>query len=280
MSRRVLLMRSIFTPLYVLAWGLAGCATSVEGNPTPVSGEPGGAEDLGGSADGDGLGGSCEEGSCSVYEQCGCGPGQACDLDGAALAEGGTECRDVASPGQTQSACSKADQCAAGYSCLGDPGQCRKLCNEDRDCGVGYCIVAVVFENDQGELEDVPNATACTVQCRAESARESGCPIGMGCRFYPIESQGGGETVHVTDCAAAGTGGDTADCGAGGDDDCLPGFACLTITYDDDSEADECRQICTFPPGGDETAGVCGAGTCHRFAVPAIVGDVEYGACY
>jgi hypothetical protein len=281
MAAAILRATSVFALLCGLATGLAGCSTSVEGDPTPVGGEPGGGGDLG-ATDGDGLSGSCEEGSCSVYEQCGCEAGQACDLDGADLAAGGTECRDVASPGQTESNCDTPDQCAAGYSCLGEPGQCRKMCDEDRDCGVGHCIVAVVFEADSGELETVPGANACTKQCDAERATGSGCPRDpiMGCRFYPYDEEGTGEQGYYTDCTPAGVGGDGADCSANSDDDCAPGFGCFVISYDDDTEKDECRQNCAFPAGSDAAAGVCGAGTCHPFDPPALVGDVEYGVCF
>ncbi|HTE51962.1 MAG TPA: hypothetical protein VK698_14005 [Kofleriaceae bacterium] len=284
MVDRVMRAISVFALLHALAAGLAGCSTSVEGNPTPVGGEAGDGEgDLGPGTDGDGLGGDadCSDGFCSVYEQCGCDPGQACDLDGAALDTGATECREVSSPGQTQSNCEDETQCAAGYSCLGEPGQCRKMCDEDRDCGIGRCIVEVVFENDSGELEAVPNANACTKQCRADSAGQSGCPgdPALGCRFYSYDDEDGA-SVHYTDCTTTGAGGDAADCSAASDSDCQPGFGCFVITYDDDTQADECRQICAVSIDGVAQSNQCAVGTCHGFDPAALVSGTEYGACF
>jgi hypothetical protein len=284
MTGRGMSVLSIFAMLQLVAAGLAGCSTSVEGNPTPVGGEPGGGEDVNTPGGGeDPLAGNCAEGTCSVYDQCGCDPGQACDLDGAALDSGGTECREVSSPGQTQSNCDSPDQCAAGYSCLGDPGQCRKLCDEDGDCGTGRCIVQVVFENDAGDLEDVPDASACTKSCDPTSAEASGCPSdpAMGCRYYSYDPDGSGEEIHYTDCTPAGLGGDAADCSANDDGDCAPGYSCFVITFDDDTTADQCRQQCIYRIGNVLQEGQCAVGTCHNFEdSPARIDDVEYGVCF
>ena len=247
--------------LLALAAGVAGCATSVEGNPTPVGGERGDGVS-GGEGNGPPVGGgNCEDGGCDVYQQCGCAPDQACDLDGSSLATGATECREVASPGQTESNCEAADQCAAGYSCLGDPGQCRKMCDEDADCGSGRCVVQVIFENDAGEYEDVPNALACTKPCVPQSPFDSGCPRdpAMGCRVYTQDPDG--------------TFGN-------GDGDCVSGFGCYVITYEDDTEFNECRQICVVSIGGVAQTGGCGTGTCNAFNPPSLIGDVEYGVCF
>lgn len=281
MVARSLRMLSAIALLHALATGLAGCTTSVEGNPTPVGGEPGDGEGdvVPGGNNGDAE--NCDNGGCSVYEQCGCGPNQACDLDGANLQSGATECRAVSSPGQTASNCDEETQCAAGYSCLGEPGQCRKMCDEDRDCGVGRCIVQVVFENDAGDLEPVPEANACTKQCEASAAADSGCPRepALGCRFYSYEDEAD-ETVHYTDCTPSGAGGDEASCAEGGDDDCLPGFGCYVITYDDDTTQDECRQICAVSVDGVAQINQCAVGTCNAFDPGAVVGGTEYGVCF
>lgn len=293
MVERVTRAICILALFQAMAALVAGCSTSIGDAPTPVGGEPPGGEpgtggtgggDDGGDDDG-GTGGACVGDPCDLYEQCGCEPGQACDLDGASLANGATKCRDVSTPGQTQSNCDSEDQCAAGYSCLGDPGQCRKVCDEDTDCGDGYCIVQVVFENDQGQFEDVPDANACSKPCNADSADDSGCPgnPAMGCRFYshdPDGAAGSGDEIDYTDCTAAGAGGDTVDCTAGGDADCATGFGCFVITYTDDTEHNECREICAVSIGGIEGAGQCAIGTCHGFTQPAVIGEVEYGVCF
>lgn len=271
--------------LLALAAGVAGCATSVEGNPTPVGGERGDGVS-GGQEDGPPVGGgNCEDGTCDVYQQCGCAPDQACDLDGSSLATGATECREVASPGQTESNCDAADQCAAGYSCLGVPGQCRKMCDEDADCGSGRCVVQVIFENDSGGYEDVPNALACTKPCVPNSPFDSGCPRdpAMGCRVFtqdPDGNFGNGDEFDYTDCTQSGAGGDTFDCTELGDANCVSGFGCYVITYEDDTEFNECRQICVVSVAGVAQENGCGSGSCNGFNPPSLVGDTEYGVCF
>jgi hypothetical protein len=291
MAGRVTRALCISAVFQLVAGGVAGCKTSIGDAPTPAGADPGVGDEggdgpVGGDDEGgDGVGGACAGEPCDLYEQCGCDPGQACDLDGAELATGGTICRAVSSPGQTQSNCSSEDQCAAGYSCLGNPGQCRKVCDEDGDCGAGHCVVRVVFENDQGEFEDVPDARACSKPCTAGVAEGNGCPADpvMGCRVYSYDPDGAadsGDEFDDTDCTAAGTGGDAADCSAGGDDDCLPGFGCYVITYTDDTQQYECRQICVVSIDGVEQTGQCAVGTCNGFADPSTVGDTEYGVCF
>lgn len=294
MAWRVTRAMWIFALSGALVGAVAGCSASVGGAESP-EGDDGTVEegddgdDGGGDGGGDGGDGvdNCAAEPCDLYEQCGCGAGQACDLDGAALATGGTECRGVTAPGQTQSNCSTDEECAAGYSCLGVPGQCRKFCDEDPDCGVGHCIIQIVYENEAGDLVDVPNGTACTKPCKAESATGSGCPSNpvMGCRFYSIDPNGtpdSGDEYHYTDCnkAAATGGGDAADCSANGDSDCTAGFGCFVITYTDDTTKNECRQICSFNVSGAEGPRDCNVGTCHNFGTPALVGDTEYGVCF
>lgn len=273
--------------LHGVAGTVAGCATSVEGHPTPVGGEPGQGDGI----DEDGTGGApaggggCSDGSCDVYQQCGCAPGEACDLDVSALDVGATECRPVTAPGQTAANCEANEECAAGYTCLGSPGQCRKMCDEDGDCGSGRCVVQVIFENDQGELEDVPNAHACTKPCVPDSALDSGCPRdpAMGCRVYtddPDGSAGTGDEYDYTDCTLSGSGVNGFDCSVNDDADCASGFGCYVITYDDDTEASECRQICAVKVGGVLQQNQCGTGTCHGFDPASVIGDVEYGVCF
>src|SRR5262245_19993460 len=92
-----------------VATGLAGCKTTIGDGPTPSGAGPSGDDGPTGPGLGDDSGddgdGVCAGDPCDVYEQCGCQGGEACDLDGSALAEGATKCRGVASPGQTQSNC-------------------------------------------------------------------------------------------------------------------------------------------------------------------------------
>ena len=286
MLLRVRRQLCILAMLHFMAAAVAGCSTSIGDAPSPGDADDGPGEGDGDEGDGgDGIPGDiCAGDPCDIYEQCGCGPGEACDLDGAALATGGTVCRAVATPGQTQSNCDADDQCAAGYSCLGNPGQCRKMCDEDRDCGDGHCIVDVVFRNDQDEFVDVPDARACSKPCKADSLTESGCPTdpAMGCRVYSNDPDGveaSGDEYDYTDCTSAGTGGDAVLCTENGDAECKPGFGCYSIRYTDDTVQDECRQICVVSVGGVPRTTGCAIGTCNGFATPSVIGNIEFGVC-
>jgi hypothetical protein len=268
----------------LVAGPVAGCTTSVEGNPSALSGERGSGDATGDEGGAPAGGGGCGGDSCDVYQQCGCEPGQACDLDGADLDSGATVCRAVTSPGQTESNCNVAEDCAAGYSCLGYPGQCRKMCDEDSDCGSGRCVVQVIFQNDQHQYQDVPNARACTKPCAAESPAESGCPRdpAMGCRVYTDDPDGAadsGDEYDYTDCTPAGSGGDGFDCSTGDDADCAPGYGCYVISYDDGTAGTECRRFCVVSAAGVAEQDGCGELACTPFSTPSLVGDIEYGLC-
>jgi len=277
LPRGVALLASV-----LLANPVAGCSASAG---DPSGGPDGGkADDPGGGGDDDvGGGGSCDDQPCDLYDQCGCESGQACDLDNDALAEGATICRGVTAQGMSTSSCDADEECAGGYGCFGDPGQCRKYCEGDGDCGNGYCSIPISYDAGGGEYEEVPGAHVCTKACKADSAGGSGCPPDRACDFYWEDPNGdGGEDEYwYTDCRPTGAGGDAADCSEGGNDDCLAGFGCFIISYDDGSERNQCRQICVWTVAGAEGDRSCAAGTCNQLGDGGIVvGDTEYGACF
>ncbi|HLU67158.1 MAG TPA: hypothetical protein VKZ63_12830 [Kofleriaceae bacterium] len=270
---------------------VAGCAASAGDGSSqgPIDpGEAGGGNGGGGDGGGGtgGSGAACPGEPCDLYNQCGCSAGEACDLDNSQLATGATECRPIEAGGQSQSNCTRDEQCAAGYGCFGNPGQCRKFCEGDRDCGRGYCMIQIVYDAGGGDWQPVPDATVCTKSCKPESATGSGCPQDpqLGCGFGyrdPNGQPGSGDEFWYTDCRPVGSGGDAADCSANGDADCLPGFGCFPITYTDDSVRDECRQICVWAVGGVEGEQACAVGTCHQFGGGGLfIGDTEYGLCF
>ena len=280
-----------FVHMALLATLVAGCAAGA-GDGEPDDSEevpaPGGGDDDGGTGgSGDGT---CSNEPCDLYDQCGCDAGQACDLDGASLSTGATECRPVHQAGQSQANCSRDEECAAGYGCFGNPGQCRRYCERDGDCGLGHCLIEIVYDAGGGDLQPVPDAMVCTKACKPESSTGSGCPQDpqMACNVSYRDPNGqadSGDEFWYTDCRAAGAGGDGADCSANGDRDCQAGFGCFQVTYSNESgevvrEADECLQICVWEVAGQPGGRACATGTCTEFPDPGvIVGDTEYGAC-
>jgi len=285
------------TFLAALAAALAGAslaAACATGTPPEGGGDGGGGgggpdaatpADAAPQADAD----TCEADPCSLLEQCGCGATQVCDLDGAALATGGTECRDVTAPGTDLASCASSTECAGGYVCLGSPGQCRRYCDSaggEPSCDEGgHCILQVVYDPGGGALEPVPGAVTCTKPCAPEKASDNGCPSDpqFGCRFFrydPDQTPDSGDEIHVTDCAGApapGTAGNEAACEFSSD--CAPGYACVTFSGGDNPRT-VCKQTCVYAVGGVAGPRGCAAGTCQQYAEPRpIVGTTEYGRC-
>jgi hypothetical protein len=259
----------VFAALAGLGTAVTACSGRIVGEATPDAG--GAADDL--EQEGED---SCEAEPCEIDSQCGCAAGEACDLDPDALATAGTVCRAADPDGLSDSRCTGDDECAVGYGCFGSPGQCRKYCTGDGDCGTGLCLIQIVYDAGGGEMEDVPGAVVCSKPCKPESADGSGCPDGLGCFFYHRDS---GDQPWYTDCRAAGGGRHGADCSAGGDSDCAPGYNCLLISFSDGTERDECRQTCVWMSGGEPGGRDCEGGrTCNQLN-DVVVGDNEYGSC-
>ncbi len=213
---------------------------------------------------------NCPKQPCDLYAQCGCQTGWACDLDGANLATGATQCRAVSTQGTETASCSANEACAIGYTCLGSPGHCYRYCENDAACasnGPGaLCLLQITY----GGGTSVPGATACTKSCDPTStAQPSGCPTGMACRLYvddPDGNFGSGDERFLTDCDSkpATGGGDGTTCSSSSD--CAAGYSCL---------GSACTQTCVYG------SGTCAGGRiCTRYAAPQpVVGGVEYGYC-
>lgn len=273
----------------LMATGLAGCAGSVgDGDSTEDDGgkedDPDGDGGGGGGDDGGGGGVTCPGEPCDLYDQCGCEAGQACDLDAEAFATGGTMCRAVTTPGQSQADCSTDDECAAGYGCFGDPGQCRRYCEGDGDCGGGHCMIEVIYDaSGGGDWQSVPDAALCTKSCKPESPA-GGCPAERACDFYmedPNDTPASGDEFWYTDCRPAGDGGNAASCEADGNDSCQSGMGCFSMTYSEADIREECRQICIWTVNGEPGDRSCGTGTCHEIGGDGVViAGTEYGVCF
>jgi hypothetical protein len=251
---------------------VAGCAASIGSE-----GDGPDAGPLGGDDGKDDSAAMCSADPCDLFDQCGCEPGDACDLDPSAFATGGALCRDANPRGDGSATCQRDTDCAVGFSCLGNPGQCRRLCENAGDCGGNRCAIQIVYNTGDG-YADVPGARACTKRCKLEAGAGSGCPDTpwICCRLY------GDDDGFYTDCTAAARtgGGDAASCETGGTSACAPGFDCVLMRYTDDTQRRECRQMCIVSISGQPSASSCGVGTCRARSTPVRIGDIEYGLCY
>ena len=297
MARQLRHVRWIIALLALVATPVAGCSAGIGGGETPDAGPPDPGTTGGGG--GGGGGSACGTDPCDLYRQCGCAAGQACTLDPGNYDTAGTQCREITDNGQSNANCSRAEECAAGYDCLGSPGQCRRYCKSDGECGPGaHCLYQIVYDDGSGTSQDVPSTKACTKACKPESTAGLGCPQDpqMACRYYYSDPNGtpdSGDEFYYTDCTAAGAGGDKASCEANGDSDCKPGYGCFTIIYctpdangdctpGTETNKNECRQICVWSVGGKDGARTCDTDgtTCHEDAGQAAVGDIAYGICF
>ncbi len=214
---------------------------------------------------------TCPGDPCQIAPQCGC-TGQACDLDGADLANGGTSCRNVTVPGTELSSCASSTSCASGFVCLG--GQCRAYCNGETPCDNGQCLVQPVFDSGGGVFVDIPGVSACSKNCSPEQSTNNGCPSSpqFGChlvRHNPDGIADNGDEFFYSDCRTTpATGGGNGAACPGGNPDCQAGFECVVI-----SAMQVCKQLCIVP------GGTCAQGTCSALIDPAVISGVEYGVC-
>jgi hypothetical protein len=261
----------------------SGTAIDAEsGDDDSGTGDSGGGGDIDGAPgaidaaviDGQGLGGidastpadasTCPTSPCDLVQQCGCGPTQACDIDGSDLI--GTACRGVTVAGDENDTCTAASQCGAGYVCVGDAAgeSCKAYCASTTDCASprGQCVIQLT--NQTGAPID--GAVVCSSNCDPANASNPLCPSGWSCDIFTATFQ---SVDHdIADCRVVGTMTQGQACSA--TSACQAGLTCVN-----NGTSDVCGKICRRPAGTECTGGT----TCYGFQTPFVVGTQEYGVC-
>jgi hypothetical protein len=211
----------------------------------------------------------CSTQPCSILPQCGCGTGNACDIDSSD--NKGTACRAVNTPGTETAACNTIYQCDKGFVCLGGSAfaSCKKYCSSDADCGTprGACVIDITAGGQP--VMGIPSV--CSSNCEPTATNSPECPSTYKCGLFTASHNG--TSVKIADCSPAGTGTQGASCASGtmgADNLCAKGYLCSTVTSD---TAFKCRRIC------QKAASNCGAATCLSFNPPFTIGGTEYGIC-
>jgi hypothetical protein len=184
---------------------------------------------------------------CQVVDQCGC-PGGACDLQ-----TGAPACRP-AGAGVEGTPCDELDDCAAGFSCLGNAQSraCHRFCADDGDCQGrgGLCDLTIT-----GQAQKI-----CSTDCNPLSS--TGCPPAFACHV----SLNPNTDRTFTNCHRAGTGVEFQNCAVL--EDCAAGLVCVQFAVP------RCYRACLMGAGG------CGNGTtCRRVGDGQFIGGDEYGIC-
>lgn len=200
----------------------------------------------------------CPTDPCDLHDQCGCGEGEACDID---LDDNELNtCREVTASGSHADSCEEDGRtgCRPGFVCIAsEPSFCRSYCEANADCPGegGHCIRSVGGRGDN----------QCTFHCNAAEEGGGGrCPDGReACQFYRQDEN----ADWYTDCYEPGTGGHAATCE--NDLDCRAAHRCLIF-----GEDRECREICVIGEGGCAEGRNC----CPHPSEPRI-GTREYGIC-
>ena len=199
-----------------------------------------------------------EEESCKLLPQSGCAtPTPACDL--AAADDGTLACRAVSANGSTDSRCSSATACLAGYTCLGDLGvdsACYRFCGSDADCfGPGGRCVFTLTDGSGAAIDAKVCSNSCTL------ITQTGCPTGLGCVGFNATTG-----ADYTDCQLMGTKPDGAICSA--TQECRNGSVCVQF-----GGTATCASYCRDQLDCFTTQ------QCRAFASPLIIGATTYGFC-
>ncbi len=248
----------------------AGSDTGGSGGSDAASGGTGGIGATGGSdAATGGSGGSgagpCTppvSGTCDTFPQCGCNPGERCDV---VNTTGETGCVGDGTV-EPFKACAAGTPCKAGSACVGNV--CKPFCSVKTDCSGGNCIQ--VLSDPGGQGTPIPGFMVCTAACSLVNPVAI-CGTQAGC--YPDT-----ETPTGTDCGSAGVGTGPGTCtGTGGQANptsCAPGFACVAGAQ---AGAWDCRKWCRIGFSTDCPGGA----SCSAFAPPnsLFIDGIEHGVC-
>jgi hypothetical protein len=214
----------------------------------------------------------CAKEPCSILPQCGCEDTPAtpaCDLDLDRLSTGDTACRAVRTPGDDSDACTRPNQCAAGFVCT---TRCERYCDDDDDCPGpgGLCYLPLL----DGTGQPIPGVKLCTTDCDPSVVANPTCPAGWACHLYRAIDA---DVDYLTNCAPPpATGGQLGDPCAG-ESGCGPGLECFN---DGGGGGSTCHANCRCP-GGDCTLATCpaGTGTCRVVSPPWMIGPDSYSIC-
>lgn len=186
--------------------------------------------------------------ACGVSPQCGCEPGQTCDV---VSVNGSVRCVRA---GETPMGhpCGSTADCAVGMTCVF--GTCHAYCSDPGQAcsqpGTGACVQVVTTDGD-----DIPNFAVCRVACEPHDPASCG---GASC-IIDIEGN--------TECQTGGSRAEGETCSP--EEQCGPGLGCITS-----GDESTCRRWCRL---GDDD---CGPGeSCIGFSPEVLVRGVPYGSC-
>lgn len=240
--------------------GVAGSDASASGG--APSGGAGGLD-----LDGAVLEGSLEASTCALptadsecdtHPQCGCEPGQKCDIID--FDTGRVTCSPAGDAKPHQPCSPFGAQCQAGSSCLG--GACKELCTSSADCVGANRECRQVESYGSGQAKKVPFLHACTAGCDPVSPGLV-CGTGVGCQFAGTS----------TDCYASGGGTGPGACTQTTGLACAPGYTCINTTLQNGKYS--CLKWCRLTQSDCPTGFVC-----KDLSSKPQLGGVEYGACF
>lgn len=221
---------------------------------------------------------------CDPIRQCGCEPGNHCQVIGD---DQRAKCRPIGTA-TAWGACKAASQCPEGQTC--DRGSCRPYCKNDKGCDDGACVPLLGPDGEASKRYNV-----CWKHC---DAKQSACAEGTSCRQLKTprgemgafcaaaadpcpsvedgkcdESKGTGACVDGTDkkdCCERAAG---AACDPIGQCGCPAGSTCF---FDTDTH----QGACTVPITGQRTQGEHCSGVTDCKAGMACVGTLDVCTTY
>jgi len=279
--------RALLASVFLLAAGACGESSSAGAGSGGAAGASGGAAGADASASGGAAGADASEGGapsagaggidfdaavlegsldatscalptpdsdCDTHPQCGCEPGEKCDI--VDFGSGRVTCSPAGDAKPSQPCSTFGAQCAAGSSCLA--GACKELCTTSADCAGPNRECRQI----ESQGQKVPGFFACTSGCDPLSPGLV-CGTGLGCQFAGT----------TTDCFASGGGTGPGACTQTTGLACAPGYTCINTTQQIGKYS--CLKWCRL------TASDCPSGfVCKDLSSKPAFAGVEYGACF